>query len=96
MARRKSSRTGDVRGAIILNARGSSAFLRQESRLKERRGKFDINYHALGRHWRNHVSAEARATYIAGAGATKNQLEEIVATLQNIGLSLELGEGGLA
>ena len=41
--------------------------------------KFAIEYHALRRHWRNHVSAEARAAYIAGAGATKDQLEEIVA-----------------
>jgi hypothetical protein len=41
--------------------------------------KFAIDYHALRRHWRNHVSAEARAAYIAGVGATKDQLEEIVA-----------------
>jgi hypothetical protein len=41
--------------------------------------KFEIDYHALRRHWINHVSAEARAAYIAGAGATKDQLEEIVA-----------------
>ena len=41
--------------------------------------KFAIDYHALRRHWRNHVSAEARAAHIAGAGATKDQLEEIVA-----------------
>src|SRR5437868_2102522 len=41
--------------------------------------KFAIDYHALRRHWRNHVSAEARAAYIAGAGASKDQLEEIVA-----------------
>jgi hypothetical protein len=40
--------------------------------------KFVIDYHALRRHWRNHVSAEARAD-IAGAGATKDQLEEFVA-----------------
>jgi hypothetical protein len=33
--------------------------------------KFAIDYHALRRHWRNHVSAEARADYIAGAGASK-------------------------
>jgi hypothetical protein len=25
--------------------------------------KFAIDYHALRRHWRNHVSAEARAAY---------------------------------
>ena len=47
--------------------------------------KFAINYHALRRHWRNHVSAEARATYVAGAGASKDQLEEIVAD-ESLGL----------
>jgi hypothetical protein len=36
----------------------------------------------LRRHWRNHVSAEARAAYMAGAGAAKDQLEEIVACPQ--------------
>jgi hypothetical protein len=41
--------------------------------------KFDIDYHALRRHWINHVSPEARATYIAGAGASKDQLESVVA-----------------
>jgi hypothetical protein len=41
--------------------------------------KFAIDYHALRRHWRNHVSAEARSAHMAGAGATKDQLEEIVA-----------------
>ena len=30
--------------------------------------KFAIDYHALPRHWINHVSADARAAYIAGAG----------------------------
>jgi hypothetical protein len=41
--------------------------------------KFEIDYHALRRHWINHVSLEARSAYIAGAGATKDQLEEVVA-----------------
>ena len=41
--------------------------------------KFDLPYHALRRHWNNHVSAEARATYIAGAGIVKDQLEEVIA-----------------
>jgi hypothetical protein len=41
--------------------------------------KFDIDYHALRRHWINHVSPEARATYIAGAGASKDQLEAVIA-----------------
>src|SRR5205814_9514382 len=38
-----------------------------------------IDYHALRRHWHNHVSAEGRAAYVAGPGAAKDQLEEIVA-----------------
>jgi hypothetical protein len=33
----------------------------------------------LRRHWINHVSAEARAAHIVGAGAKKDQLEAIVA-----------------
>jgi hypothetical protein len=41
--------------------------------------KFEIDYHTLRRHWINHVPAEARAAYIAVAGTTKGQLEEIVA-----------------
>jgi hypothetical protein len=41
--------------------------------------KFEIDYHALRRHWVNHVSADARAAYIAGAGAIRDKLEEIVA-----------------
>src|SRR5262249_57132713 len=47
--------------------------------------KFDIDYHALRRHWTNHVSAEARAGYVAGAEATKDQLEEFVAD-ESLGL----------
>jgi hypothetical protein len=49
------------------------------SSIKGTARKFEIDYHALRRHWINHVSAEARVAYIAGAGATKDQLEEIVA-----------------
>jgi hypothetical protein len=41
--------------------------------------KFEIDYHALRRHWIKHVSAEARATYIAGAGVAKDDLEAMVA-----------------
>ena len=40
---------------------------------------------ALRRHWTNHVSAEARASYVAGAGASKDQLEEFVAD-ESLGL----------
>jgi hypothetical protein len=47
--------------------------------------KFDIDYHSLRRHWTNHVSAEARASYVTGAGATKDQLEQFVAD-ESLGL----------
>src|ERR1700745_2368921 len=49
------------------------------SSIKGAARKFTIDYHALRRHWTNHVSAEARASYVTGAGASKDQLEEIVA-----------------
>ena len=68
----------DARGVITANACGSSVLAAGAS-IKGAARKFAIDYHALRRHWRNHVSAEARATYVAGAGATKDQLEEIVA-----------------
>src|ERR1700745_2838988 len=48
------------------------------SSIKGAARKFTIDYHALRRHWTNHVSAEARASYVTGAGASKDQLEEIV------------------
>src|SRR5215813_7083069 len=54
-------------------------FLAAGAPLKGAARKFAIDYHALRRHWINHVSAEARAAYVAGAGATKDQLEAIVA-----------------
>ena len=60
-------------------------FLAAGASIKGAARKFAINYHALRRHWRNHVSAEARATYVAGAGASKDQLEEIVAD-ESLGL----------
>jgi hypothetical protein len=54
-------------------------FLAAGASIKGAARKFAIDYHALRRHWRNHVSVEARAGYIVGAGATKDQLEEILA-----------------
>src|SRR5689334_18149628 len=76
MARQYGLRTGRCRGCnhlerVRLLAAGAS--------IQGAARKFAIDYHALRRHWRNHVSAEARAAYIAGVGATKDQLEEIVA-----------------
>ena len=71
MARQKGSRTG--------RCQGCNSVERVRASIKGTARKFEIDYHALRRHWINHVSAEARAAYIAGAGATKDRLEEIVA-----------------
>jgi hypothetical protein len=60
-------------------------YLAAGASIKEAARKFDIDYHALRRHWRNHVSAEARASYVAGGGASKDQLEEFVAD-ESLGL----------
>ena len=66
-----------VGDASTSNARGSNGFF--GASIKGTARKFAIDHHALRRHWINHVSADARAAYIAGAGATKDQLEAIVA-----------------
>ena len=61
-------------------------FLAAGASIKGAARKFAIDYHALRRHWRNHVSAEARAIYVAGAAAaTKDELEEIIAD-ESLGL----------
>ncbi|MFL5269503.1 MAG: hypothetical protein ACJ8AH_23430 [Stellaceae bacterium] len=79
MARQKGSRTGRCQGCNHLERMRIERLLAAGASIKGTARKFEIDYHALRRHWINHVSAEARATYIAGAGATKYQLEEIVA-----------------
>ena len=85
MARPKGSRTGRCQGCNHVERVRIERFLAAGASIKGAARKFAIDYHALRRHWRNHVSAEARATYIAGAGATKDQLEEIVAD-ESLGL----------
>ena len=79
MARQKGSRTGRCRGCNHLERMRIERLLAAGSSLKGTARKFEIDYHALRRHWLNHVSAEARAAYIAGAGATKDQLETMIA-----------------
>jgi len=80
MARQKGSRTGRCQGAIISSECGSSGFSLPARRSKPpRESSRSIITHCARRHWLNHVSVEARAAYIAGAGATKDQLEDIVA-----------------
>src|SRR6516165_12521516 len=79
MARQKGSRTGRCQGCNHIERVRSARLLAAGASIKGTARKFEIDYHALRRHWINHVSPEARAAYIAGAGATKDQLEEIVA-----------------
>src|SRR2546423_8285228 len=85
MTREKGSRTGRCQGCDHPERVRIERFLAAGASIKGAARKFAINYHALRRHWRNHVSAEARATYVAGAGASKDQLEEIVAD-ESLGL----------
>jgi hypothetical protein len=79
MAGRKGSQTGRCQGCNHPERVRIERFLAAGASIKGAARKFDIDYHALRRHWTNHVSAEARASYVAGAGATKDQLEEFVA-----------------
>src|ERR1700750_2440309 len=79
MARQTSSRTGRCQGCNHLERVRIERLLAAGASIQGAARKIVIDYHALRRHWRNHVAAEARAAYIAGAGATKDQLEEFVA-----------------
>src|SRR5215813_7978277 len=84
MPRPKGSRTGHAKVAIISSASGSSVFWQRAHRSREPRENSLSTITAcvaIG----NHVSAEAQAGYIVGAGATKDQLEEIVAD-ESLGL----------
>src|SRR5947199_448313 len=85
MARQKGLRTGRCQGCNHLERVRIERLLAAGASIKGAARKFAIDYHASRRHWRNHVSAEARATYAAGAGATKDQLEGIVAD-ESLGL----------
>ena len=79
MTREKGSRTGRCQGCNHIERVRIERLLAAGASIKAAARKFAIDYHALRRHWRNHVSAEARAAYLAGAGASKDQLEAIVA-----------------
>jgi hypothetical protein len=79
MARGRGSRTGRCQGCKHLERIRIERLLAAGSSIKGIARKFDIDYHSLRRHWINHVSAEARAMNIAGAGASEDQLEALVA-----------------
>jgi hypothetical protein len=79
MGRERGSRTGRCQGCKHLERARIERLLAAGASIKGTARKFAIDSHALRRHWINHVSAEARSGYIAGAGAKKDQLEAIVA-----------------
>jgi hypothetical protein len=85
MAGRRGALTGRCQGCNHPERVRIERFLAAGASIKGAARKFAIDYHALRRHWRNHVSAEARATYVAGARAAKDQLEAIVAN-ESLGL----------
>ena len=76
---KKGSRIGRCQGCNHLERMRIERLLAAGTSIKGTARKFDIDDHALRRHWINHVSPEARATSIAGAGASKDQLEAVVA-----------------
>jgi len=71
MAGRKGSLTGRCQGCNHPERVRIERFLATGASIKGAARKFAIDYHALRRHWRNHVSAEVRATYIAGRSRQK-------------------------
>src|SRR5262244_1905374 len=71
MARRKGAPTGRCRGCNHPERVRIERFLAAGASIKGAARKFDIDYHALRRHWTNHVSADARASYVPGVGATQ-------------------------
>ena len=97
MARQKVSRTGRCQGCKQPQRVRIERLLADRASIKGAARKFAIDYHALRRHWINHVSAEAGAAYIVGAGATKDQLEAIVAdealALLAVGIPGDSGSG---
>src|SRR5207237_4083126 len=71
MARQRGSRTGRCQGCNHPERVRIERLLAAGASIKGAARKFAIDYHALRRHWRNHVSAEARAAYIAGGKASE-------------------------
>ena len=65
MGRQKGSRTGRCQGCNHLERVRIERLLAAGASIKGTARKFAIDHHALRRHWIDHVSAEARATYIA-------------------------------
>ena len=79
MAARKGARTGKCHGCTHGDRQRIERALSAGAGLKATARKFAISYDSLRRHWLNHVPPEARAAYVAGAGLSKDQLEELIA-----------------
>ena len=77
MARQKGSRTGRCQGCNHPERVRIERLLAAGASIKGTARKFEIEYHALRRHWINHVSAEARTAYIAGTGAAIGAASEV-------------------
>ncbi len=83
----KGFRTGRCQGCDHLEHVRIERLLAGGASIKETVRKLEIDHHALRRHWINHVSAEARATYIAGAGIVRG------APYKGFGGASEVGDG---
>src|SRR5437870_976877 len=79
MARQRGSRTGRCQGCNHLERVRIERFLAAGASLKGAARTIEIFSRAVRCQSRSCARAEARALYMAGAGAAKDQLEEIVA-----------------
>lgn len=80
MPRRKGIRTGKCQGCAHRERTRIERSLAAGASLRATAKKFEVPYHALRRHWLGHVSKDQRVAYLAGAGVSKDQLEELVAS----------------
>jgi len=78
MGRERGSRTGRCQGCKHLERARIERLLAAGASIKGTARKFAIDHHALRRHWINHISARKGRVSNDAAGATKDQLEEIV------------------
>ncbi len=79
MSHRKGVRTGKCQGCAHRERTRIERSLAAGASLRATAKKFAISYHSLRRHWLGHVTKDQRVAYLAGAGVSKDQLEELVA-----------------
>ena len=76
--RARGSRTGRCKLCAYPDRARIERALAAGASLRATAKRYKTPYHALRRHWVNHVNAEARAAYVAGCGTSKDQLEELI------------------